>query len=336
MPTKVEKDSVTGTETTGHEWDGIKELNTPLPKWWLYIFYACVAWSVVYCFFMPSVPYVTGYFGGIWDYSQRETVEEQLAAARADQAVFLDRMSGLSPDQVAEDPELLTFALAGGAAAFADNCAPCHGLGGAGNPGGYPVLADDDWLWGGTMQDIETTVRHGIRSDLDMNTRLAVMPNFGADGLLDRAQVAAVADYVLSLSRTHPRASAEDMQETAEAAASGDEGAMVEAAAHGAEQMGLASSGPSEETLAMGAEIFAAQCATCHGADATGLHEFGAPNLTDAIWLYGSSRADVIAQINRPRLGVMPAWEERANGGGLDDNTIRMLTVYVHSLGGGE
>ncbi|MCB9957890.1 MAG: cytochrome-c oxidase, cbb3-type subunit III [Rhodospirillaceae bacterium] len=297
MPTKVEKDSVTGTETTGHEWDGIKELNTPLPKWWLYIFYASIIWSVIYCIFMPSVPYITGYFGGIWDYSQRATVEEQLAAAHQRQSVFLDRMAGLSPEQVAEDPELLTFALAGGAAAFADNCAPCHALGGAGNPGGYPVLADDDWLWGGTMDDIMVTIRHGIRSDLDTNTRLATMPNFGSDGLLSREQVAAVADYVLSLS------------------GHGDAGA---------------------ETLAEGAEIFAAQCVSCHGADGTGLHEFGAPNLTDAIWLYGGERSEVIAQVNHPRLGVMPAWEERANGQGLDDTTIRMLTVYVHSLGGGE
>ena len=293
MPTKVEKDSVTGTETTGHEWDGIKELNTPLPKWWLYIFYATIAWSVVYMIWMPSVPWINGYFGGLSEYSQRAEVEESLAAARERQSVFLDRMADLTPQEIADDPELLTVALAGGEAAYADNCAPCHGLGGAGNPGGYPVLADDAWLWGGTMDAITYTINHGIRNDQDADARLSVMPTYGGQfGILSRDEIHAVADYVLSLS--------------------GHEGA-------------------EEDVLAQGAEIFTAHCVACHGENAAGLYEFGAPNLTDAIWLYGGERAEVIAQIANPRLGVMPPWQPR-----LDETTIDMLTVYVHSLGGGQ
>ena len=292
MPDKIEKDAVTGTETTGHEWDGIKELNTPLPKWWLYVFYGTILWSVVYWLLYPSIPYVTGYFGGILGYDQRVEVTERIAEARERQAPILDRMEALTPTEIAADPTLLPFALRGGESAFADNCAPCHGLGGSGNPGGFPVLADDAWLWGGSMDAILHSINHGIRNADDPLARVSVMPAYGRDGLLSREEVAAVADYVLSLSG---RADASD------------------------------------EVLAQGADIFEAQCVACHGADGAGLAEFGAPNLTDAIWLYGDSRAEIIRQIHDPRLGVMPPWEPR-----LDDITIRMLTVYVHSLGGGQ
>ena len=292
MPTKIEKDSITGTETTGHEWDGIKELNTPLPKWWVYVFYICIIWSVGYMLLYPSVPGLTGYFGGLIGYSQRELLDEALVEARAEQASFYDRIDQMTPQEMLNDPAILTFSLAGGEAAFADNCAPCHGLGGAGNPGGFPVLADDDWLWGGTLETIELVIRHGIRSELDLDTFFSLMPAYGGEfGVLSREEIDDVANYVLQIS---------DQE-------------------HNGEQ------------AARGAEIFAQECVACHGDGGRGLTEFGAPNLTDAIWLYGSERAEIIAQITNPVHGVMPPWANR-----LDDSDIKMLTVYVHARGGGE
>jgi cytochrome c oxidase cbb3-type subunit 3 len=292
MPTKIEKDSVTGTETTGHEWDGIKELNTPLPRWWVYVFYATIVWSLGFVLLYPSIPFVNSYFGGLIGYSQRSALDDQLAEARAEQAGFYQRIEQMTPAQMLDDPEILTFSLAGGEAAFADNCAPCHGLGGAGNPGGYPVLADDHWLWGGTLDGIAYSIRHGIRNDQDENARFSLMPTFGGEfGLLSREEIHDVANYVLRLSGQEHNADRADR----------------------------------------GAEIFAQQCVSCHSQDGTGLAEFGAPNLTDAIWLYGGERTDIIAQIAEPEHGVMPPWVDR-----LSEADIKMLTVYVHSLGGGE
>ncbi len=291
MPTKVEKDSVTGTETTGHEWDGIKELNTPLPKWWVYVFYATVIWSVIYLFLYPAIPLGVTYTRGLLGYDQRATLDGILAEARAAQAVFRDRIEQATTGEIRADPELLQFALAGGQASFADNCAPCHGLGGAGNPGGFPVLADDEWLWGGSLDAIQFTIRHGVRNDDDPDARLSTMPAYGRDGLLTRAEIEDTAAYVLALSgQAHDEAAA-----------------------------------------GRGAAIFEQQCASCHAVDGTGLHELGAPNLTDAIWLYGGTRADIMAQLQNPQLGVMPPWTGR-----LDESTVKMLTVYVHGLGGGQ
>jgi cytochrome c oxidase cbb3-type subunit 3 len=197
MPTKIEKDSVTGTETTGHEWDGIKELNTPLPKWWLYVLYATVAWSVVYWVLYPSWPGITGYFGGLLGGNQRLQLDQRMAVARAAQAEWLDRIADADVTEIAADPELFNYALAGGQIAFQDNCAPCHGLGGAGQ-GFYPSLADDDWIWGGTLDDIHTTILYGIRNDNE-DARISDMPAFGADQLLGRDEIDDVAEYVLSL-----------------------------------------------------------------------------------------------------------------------------------------
>ena len=289
MPTKIEKDSVTGTETTGHEWDGIKELNTPLPKWWLYVMYATIVWSIGYYILFPSIPYWTGYFEGVLGYSSRAEVEEKLDAAAERQSEYLTVMRDASPQEILEDPQLLNFALSGGQAAFADNCAPCHAPGGAGRPG-YPVLADDAWIWGGTMDEIQYTLLHGIRWDEDSETRFSEMPAFG-QGILDREQIAQVANFVLSLS----------------------------------------GEAPDPEAAEAGAEIFAANCTSCHGENGTGDPEFGAPNLADQVWLYGGTETDIRQQVTDPRHGVMPAWGER-----LDPETIKMLVVYVHSLGGGE
>ena len=286
MPTKVEKDDVTGHETTGHEWDGIKELNRPLPKWWLYTFYASIVYAFIYWVLYPSWPYVTGYFGGIIGGNQRVALDERLAEARAAQAQYLDRIQTASTEEILTNPELLSFAVAGGESAFADNCAPCHGLGGAGQDI-YPTLADDDWIWGGTLEEIEYTINHGIRNSSD-DSRVNEMPAYGQ--ILEREDIEAVAQYVLSLSRP-------------------DAG----------------------QVNAEGRALYEENCAACHGEQGEGIQELGGPTLADQIWLYGGSEAEVIQQISAPQLGVMPPWIDR-----LDEETIKSLTVYVHTLGGGQ
>lgn len=195
MPTKSEKDAITGMEIRDHEWDGLRELDTPLPKWWVYVLYATIAWSVVYVVLYPGIPG----FRGTFDWSQREEIVDRMATSRAAQAERLDRIASSDLAALAGDADLAPFALAGGRAAFADNCAPCHGQGGAGRPGGFPVLADDDWIWGGTLDAIHQTILYGVRSGHD-ETRASDMPRFGADALLDREQIADTAEHVLSLS----------------------------------------------------------------------------------------------------------------------------------------
>ena len=193
-----EVDQTSGTETTGHEWDGIKELNTPLPRWWLWTLYATVIWAVGYWLLMPAWPLVSSYSKGLLGHSQRAAVAESLAQARQAQSGIVQRIQAASLEQIEGDPALLEFTLAGGRSAFAVNCSQCHGLGAAG-AAGYPNLNDDDWLWGGTLDAIDQTIRFGIRSDHD-EARVGDMPAFLRDGVLDRAQVEDVAAYVLSLS----------------------------------------------------------------------------------------------------------------------------------------
>lgn len=290
MPTKPEKDAITGTEIRSHKWDGIQEMDNPLPRWWLYVLYATIAISAVYFVLFPSIPWLTGYTKGILGYTERHALEADLAAHRASQAGYLDRIAAATPAQIREDAELLNFALAGGKSAFADNCAPCHAAGGAGRAG-YPNLADDDWLWGGSLEAIQTTLLHGVRWTQDDDTRVSDMPRFLADEILTTEQIADVTQFVLSLVNR-----AED-----------------------------------PAAVTRGAPIYAEQCVACHGAKGEGNQELGAPRLSNDIWLYGGSPEVLAAQIGNPQQGVMPAWVGR-----LDESTIKMLTVYVHSLGGGQ
>lgn len=194
-----DKDEATGFATTGHEWDGIRELNKPLPRWWLLTFYATIIWAIGYWIVYPAWPLVSTYSKGVLGYSQREHVAEQLEAAKAAKAQYRDKIAANSLDAIVADPELLRFALAGGEAAFGDNCAPCHGRGAQG-AFGYPNLRDDSWLWGdGTLAAIHQTILHGIRAD-DPDTRTNQMPAFGRMGTLAEPQIQDVAEYVLSLS----------------------------------------------------------------------------------------------------------------------------------------
>lgn len=197
MPTKIEKDSVSGRETTGHEWDGIKELNNPLPKWWVYIFYASIVFAAVYTVLYPAWPSLTGYTEGVLGFSQRTETTERVRAGAELRAPMMEKIKTASLEQIRKDPEMLNFSLNGGRVIFADNCATCHGSGGAGRPA-FPVLADDDWIWGGRIDDIHQTISYGVRNAHD-KSRQSLMPRFGADEVLTPAQINDVAEYVLSL-----------------------------------------------------------------------------------------------------------------------------------------
>lgn len=282
-------DEVSGVETTGHVWDGdLRELNKPLPKWWLYTFYASIIWAIAYWVAYPAWPTMTDYTKGMLGYSQRALVMEQVQAGKDAQAAFRSDLANTPLGEVTSKPDVLRFATASGATAFASNCAPCHGRGAQGFPG-YPNLNDDDWLWGGKIEDIEKTISFGVRS-AHQETRYSEMPKFGVDKILEPAQISDAAEYVLSLS-------------------------------------GLSKD---SESAARGAATFADQCAACHGENGKGNQELGAPNLTDAIWLYGSNKDAVAQSISTGRSGKMPAWKGR-----LDDVTVKALAVYVHNLGGG-
>jgi cytochrome c oxidase cbb3-type subunit 3 len=197
VPTKIEKDVITGQDTTGHEWDGLRELNTPLPKWWLYVLYATIAWAVVWCVLYPSVPWVHGYFHGVLGYSQRAAVNDDLRAVAAQRAVYMDKINAMSFAQIRQDPQLMAAAQTDGRIVFANNCQPCHAAGGGGQPG-YPALAAGAWIWGGTLEAIQQTITHGIRSG-DPDARDSQMPRFGADGVLKPQEIQQVADYVMTL-----------------------------------------------------------------------------------------------------------------------------------------
>ncbi|MEP3304664.1 MAG: cytochrome-c oxidase, cbb3-type subunit III [Hoeflea sp.] len=280
-------DEVSGVKTTGHVWDGIRELDNPMPRWWLWTFYLCIIWAIGYMFFYPAIPLINGATKGYLGYSSRADVVAELADAKAAQGALLEKIAATPVEDIAGDQELLQFAIAGGASAFKVNCAQCHGSGAAGSKG-YPNLNDDDWLWGGTIDQIYLTIAHGIRYEADDDTRISEMPAF-AD-MLEPAQINEVSAYVVSLSET-PR-----------------DPAMVEP----------------------GKEIYAENCAACHGDTGEGIIDFGAPRLSDGIWLKASTEAEIAAQIRNPKHGVMPAWVGR-----LGEPTIKQLAVYVHTLGGG-
>lgn len=193
-------DEPTGVETTGHVWDGIRELNNPLPRWWLIVFYATIFWALIYCIFMPMYPGLPGLRG----HSDRENVAADVELASAERSAVAERLlSQLSMDEIERDPDLFQFAMAAGKSAFGDNCATCHGPGGGGFAG-YPNLADDVWLWGGTLEDIKTTIRHGIRSHSD-ETRISQMPAYGAQGILNSQQISDLAFYVANFAEPNGR-----------------------------------------------------------------------------------------------------------------------------------
>ena len=284
-------DEPTGVETVGHEWDGIAELNNPLPRWWLLTLYASILFAIGYVIVYPAIPLLDRGTAGLSGWTSRGDLAREMQAEAKGHAATVAALATTPIEKLPNNPDLMRAAIAGGRAAFRVNCVQCHGAGAAGIQGLYPNLNDDDWLWGGNLKEIEQTLTHGIRQPGDDATRTSLMPSFGKEGILTAPQVGDVVSYVRSLS--------------------------------GLEKPGAAA--------ARGAPLFAINCVACHGTDGKGLRQFGAPNLTDRIWLYGGRREQVTASITRAHAGVMPAW-----GGKLDPVTIKMLAAYVHSLGGGE
>jgi cytochrome c oxidase cbb3-type subunit 3 len=263
-------DNVSGKTTTGHEWDGIKELNTPLPRWWVITFYLTIFWAVGYWVVYPAWPMLWGHTTGLLHYSSRADVAVELANLERIRGDKMVALGAASLADIEKDPALLALARARGKTAFGDNCAPCHGSGGAGAKG-YPNLNDDDWLWGGTLDQIMQTIQFGARSG-HAKTHEGAMLAFGKEGVLKKDQIVTVANYVRSLS-------------------------------------GLPTSQGYDDKA--GARIFAENCAVCHGDAGKGNQELGAPNLADKIWLYGSDEATLIETITNGRSGVMPAWVDR-------------------------
>lgn len=270
MSDHTEIDAVSGTSTTGHEWDGIKELNTPLPRWWLLTFYATIIWAIGYWVVYPAWPMISGYTSGVLGYSSRASVAVDLANLEKLRGAKMAVLATIPVGDIEKDPALLALARARGKAAFGDNCAPCHGTGAAGAKG-FPNLNDDDWLWGGKIEQIMQTIEFGARSG-HAKAHEGNMLAFGKDGVLKPDEIVTVANYARSLSGLPTRQGYDK---------------------------------------AKGEKIFADNCAACHGADGKGNQELGAPNLTDRIWLYGSDEATVIETITNGRGGVMPSWASR-------------------------
>jgi len=269
-PPHEQVDAVTGVTTTGHSWDEIQELNNPLPRWWLWTFYVTIVWAIAYCIAYPAWPLVSSYTRGVLGWQSREAVVQDLEALKAQRSGMNEKLAASSLDEIQQNPELFAFARAQGKASFGDNCAPCHGAGGGGAKG-YPNLNDDDWLWGGSLAQIEQTIRYGARSISDQGHQ-GSMPAFGRDGILKREEISQVADYVRSLSGL-PTEKGVD--------------------------------------LAAGAKVFADNCAACHGDKGQGNIEAGAPNLSDKIWLFGSDKAVIAEGLMNGRGGVMPTWHGR-------------------------
>lgn len=279
MADKIERDEVSGTDTTGHEWDGIKELDTPLPRWWLYIFYASIVASIVYWVLMPAWPLANGYTHGVLNWSDRRNVAADVQTLESARAPMFQRLANASTADLARDPELQEFARAAGESVFGDRCQTCHGAGGAGAPG-YPVLADDVWIWGGSMADIEHTLRVGIRSG-NPDARMSQMPAFGRDNILTPQQIGDVTEAVIAMSTARSRIQ------------------------------------PNMAAAQRGAAVYQEQCAICHGPTGAGDRNVGAPSLNDDVWLYGGTRAEIRRQIELGRGGVMPSWERQLDPGTL-------------------
>ena len=283
-------DPATGTETVGHEWDGIEELDTPMPRWWLWTLYATIVFSIGYCIAYPAWPLIDRATAGVLGWSSHKQLADELSAEGARKAPMRLALSRIAIERLPADSRLMQAAIEGGRAAFKVHCVQCHGSGAAGSKG-YPNLNDDDWLWGGNIKEIHQTLVDGIRQPSNDQTRMSQMPAFGRGGILQPAQIDDTVSFVRLLARKEP----------------------------------------TNASARRGANLFADNCAACHGPDGKGLRLLGAPNLTDAIWLYGGDREALTQTIANARYGVMPSWGQR-----LDPVTVKMLAVYVHSLGGGE
>jgi len=286
-----ERDSFTGYMTTGHEWNGIKELNTPVPRAVYFFLIITALFSVGYWILMPAWPLGVTYTKGLLGLDQRNTVKEALQEAALDRDTWTKQIEAKSFQEIAADPRLMTIVRQTGHTLFGDNCAVCHGIDAKGGPG-FPNLTTASWLWGGTPQDIAETIRVGINSP-NKDSHSSQMPAFGRDQMLPSADIDKVVAYVRTLSDP---AAAKD-------------------AAPGAVEAGKA--------------LFAANCAACHGDDGKGKTDVGAPNLTDKFWIYGGSEQAIRTTVWGGRQGHMPTWDGRLSP--LDRKILALYLIDKRS-----
>lgn len=279
------RDSHTGYLTTGHEWNGITELNTPVPRPVYFFLIIAVLFSIGYWILMPAWPLGDSYTKGLLGNDQRSIIAASLKDAAADRSVWTLKIAKEDYAQILTDPALMTNVREAGHVLFGDNCAVCHGIGAKGGPG-FPNLTTSSWLWGGKPEDIFNTIRVGINS-AHKDSRSSQMPAFGRDQMLPRGDVLKVASYVYSLSRP------------------------------GSKEI-------DPKHVEGGKAIFAANCVSCHGQNAKGNPELGAPDLTDKFWIYGGDLEAIDTTVWNGRVGHMPTWEGR-----LSELDRKILTLYL-------
>lgn len=238
---------------------------------------------------MPSWPYGTGYFKGLLGVDQKQAVAKSIKEATAERANWMTRIEKEDLAQIQSDTDLMRTVREDGRTLFGDNCAACHGANARGNKG-FPNIAESPMLWGDDPQTVLQTVTDGING-ADPNTRVSQMLAFGRDGMLTQEQVSLLAGFVTSLS----------------------DPAMV--------------TDKNKEDIAKGKDLFVTNCVACHGKDAKGLVESGAPNLSDQYWIYGGSRGDIYQTIFSGRQGHMPSWGAR-----LTPAQIKIITLYLLDL----
>lgn len=307
----VKPDPRTEVGTTGHVWDGIEELNTPLPRWWVWVFYLTILYSIGYMIAYPAWPMLTRATPGLLGASTRADVAAEIK--RFDDANAPTKAALVAADlpTIGTDEALNAYALKSGKAVFNTNCVQCHGREGGGNKaGGYPTLSDNDWLWGGDVNTVHATITHGVRNSTDPDAR-----NVG------------VFMPAWSEAATGPMADAASARFTAQ-----ELGQVVH------HVLKISGQAADAAKATAGTQLFIDNCASCHGEDGKGNRDLGSPDLTDAIWLYGGDEATLTATMANGRGGVMPAWGYSAPGmlARLSEDQIRAVAVYVHSLGGGE
>ena len=287
---EVERDPHTGYLTTGHEWNGIKELNTPVPRAIYFFLITTALFALVYWVLMPAWPIGDTYTKGLLGNDQRANVSESLKQAALDRGVWMSRIENESFAQIQRDPRLMEAVRETGRALFGDNCAACHGRNATGGKG-FPNLTTKSWLWGGTPESIAETIRVGINS-AHPQSRSSQMLAFGRDGVLKGRDIENVAAYVRSLSNP-------------------------------------ATPDAPVQKIEAGKAVFAANCVSCHGDDAKGNTEVGAPNLTDPFWIYGGDPQSIFTTVWDGRQGHMPTWEAR-----LSAADRKILALYLVDLRG--
>ncbi|MCY4336045.1 MAG: cytochrome-c oxidase, cbb3-type subunit III [Litoreibacter sp.] len=281
---KPRVDELTGRETMGHDFDGIEELNNPMPRWWLISFYLLIIWGIGYTIAYPAWPMLSGATAGFLGYSTRGEVVADIQAHEDANAALVQELNAVELASFDPQSDLHRYAVARGSSVFRAQCSQCHGSGAAGGIG-YPNLLDNDWLWGGDLESIAFSIRHGIRNDTDGDARWSEMPAFGE--ILEPEEIVTLAEFIPQL--------------------------------------------PDADMESPGGVLYIDNCSACHGDAGLGDRDQGAPNLADAIWLYGGDHDSLMETITNARFGVMPAWGQR-----LAEEDVRAVAAYVHALGGGE